>query len=367
MKSGEVRLRNICKSDYVRSLRGMVSDFIGSQGRVELKFWDDSNVAAAARATTVVGLLLALTAGAVAVKVLKPAGDGARPAALARHKRPSSAPASAQPLAMLASFGPDEGLALDSDFDAGAAGALYRRLLGKVGEDRPGRLRFGQAQVQRSIVERVVSAARTAGADPALMMSIADKESSFAPAAKASTSSASGLFQFIDTTWLRAIRDFGERYGLGEHAKAIAGDEARPNVAEKKRAETLNLRNDPYLAAAMAAEMLKHDGAKIAELVGRPLSAGETYLLHFLGPDDAARFMAKLDAEPEASAAQLLPKPARANKPIFYERQGGRLKERSLSEVHEAFENMMGTRLARFGDVEERLPQGVSAYAPSER
>jgi hypothetical protein len=296
----------------------------------------------------------------------------------AKSERPSAVEAETTPLALhavrpaapmalplMVAMEQSEDFPLDADFNVDAAGELYRRLVGKTQDDRPGHLRFGQAQVQRAIVEGVVSAARTAGADPALMMSIADKESNFSLRAKASTSSASGLFQFIDTTWLRALRNFGGRYGHEEEAKAIGGEDDRPEIAPKKRAEALSLRNDPYLAAAMAAEMLKHDGAKIAELLGRPLTAGETYLLHFLGPDDAARFMKKLDSEPEAPAARVLPRPARANRPIFFERVArGRMKARSLSEVHEAFEHMMGDRLRRYADVEQRLPDSVSAYAP---
>jgi len=87
-------------------------------------------------------------------------------------------------------------------------------------------------------------------------------------------------------------------------AKAIQGEDEHPVIAPRKRAEILQLRDDPYLSAALAAEMLKHDGAKISEHLGRSLTAGETYLIHFLGPEDAERFMTKLDAEPQASAAR---------------------------------------------------------------
>jgi hypothetical protein len=334
--------------------------FLSAPRRGEPSFWDDSNASAAARATTILCLLVAVFAPMLLSRGARPPVEPARPAATVSH---NSRPAAPMPL--MVAVEQSEDFPLDADFNVDAAGELYRRLVGKTEDARPGHMRFGQAQIQRSIVERVVSAARTAGADPALMMSIAEKESNFAPSAKASTSSASGLFQFIDTTWLRALRNFGGRYGYEDEAKAIVGEEDHPAIAPKKRAEALSLRNDPYLAAAMAAEMLKHDGAKIADLLGRPLTAGETYLLHFLGPDDATRFMTKLDAEPQASAARLLPRPARANKPIFFERVSrGRMKERSLSEVHEAFEHMMGDRLRRFADVESRLPEEVRAYAP---
>jgi hypothetical protein len=131
-------------------------------------------------------------------------------------------------------------------------------------------------------------------------------------------------------------------------------------VAPQKRAELLRLRNDPFLSAVLAGEMLKHDGEGIASRLGRPLTQGETYLIHFLGPEGAERFMKKMDDDPRASAAALLPKAAKANKPIFYERQGRRMKGRSVREVHEAFEAVMDTRTRRYEDVEAKLPAGVS-------
>ena len=268
----------------------------------------------------------------------------------------------------IASLAQDADFPLDSDFSLEQAALTWARRLapGDQGE-RPGTMRFGAMRIQRSIVERVVKAAKTTGSDPALLMSIADKESSFSSSAKASTSSASGLFQFVESTWFKALRSFGWRYGHEEEAKAIQGQDQHPAISPQKRAEILLLRNDPYLSAALAAEMLKRDGAKIAEHLGRSLTAGETYLIHFLGPEDAERFMTKMDAEPQASAAQLLPKPARANKPIFYERQGRKMKDRSLSQVHEAFEHMMGSRVSRYQDVEAKLPKEAQAFAEPNR
>lgn len=259
----------------------------------------------------------------------------------------------------------DDGFPLDADFSIDRASQTWAHRLSEGGReaDPPGYMRFGPVRVSQAIVEHVLKAAKTTGSDPALLMAIADKESNFAPRAKASTSSASGLFQFVETTWLKAVRAFGWRYGHEEAANAIGGDDGAPYLPPAKRAAILNLRNDPYLSAALAAEMLKRDGDKIAEKLGRPLTEGETYLIHFLGPEDAGRFMAKLEEQPNASAARLLPRPARANAPIFYEQQGSRRKDKSVGEVHEAFETMMRKRSERYQDIEARLPKGVAAYA----
>jgi hypothetical protein len=275
---------------------------------------------------------------------------------LARGPAPS-------PLVAMARF--REGYALDEDFSLEQAAATWARRLGvKEAAQSGDYMRFGATRVPRAIVAPVVEAARVAGTDPALLMAIADKESSFSPHARASTSSASGLFQFVESTWLKAVRLFGWRHGREKEAEAIhPNEDGRPSVDGKSRDAILRLRDDPYLSAVFAAEMLKKDGEKIAGQLGRNLTFGETYLIHFLGPDDAARFMKKVDEAPDASAAQLLPKPAKANLPIFYKRDGKKMKDRSVGEVHAAFEAMMGARATRYRDVAAKLPHGVAAYA----
>ncbi len=223
-------------------------------------------------------------------------------------------------------------------------------------------MQFGPMRIKRELVETVVRAARNTDTDPALLMSIADKESAFAPTVKASTSSATGLFQFIDSTWLRVVRDFGPQHGLDKEAAAIDSSDGAPSISDPAaRRRILGLRNDPYLSAILAAEMLKHDAARIATRIGRELSDGETYLAHFLGPSDAEKFIAKLVSEPRYAAPKLLPKPARANRTIFFtaaKRKAGGL---SVADVHQKFETMMDLRAERYRDVEKLT--NVSAYA----
>ena len=276
------------------------------------------------------------------------------------EKRASFLARSARTPSPVLSLAKADDFPLDSDFSLETAAQTWeRRLFAKAEPYDPELMRFGTQKVQRSIVERVVKAAAETGSDPALLLSIADKESSFILKAKASTSSASGLFQFIDSTWMTAMKAFGSRH-LQQEANAQA-EGAKPAAASASRSEILKLRNDPYLSAVLAAEILKHEGAKISEEIGRALTAGETYLIHFLGPDDARRFMAKMDQDPQAPAAKLLPRPARANRSIFFASLNGRLKAKSLREVHDAFEAMMMARVDRFRDAEARVPDAVAA------
>ena len=112
----------------------------------------------------------------------------------------------------------------DDDDDAAQAAITWARRLPETAlspsvaafapDANPAIMQFGPMRIKRELVETVVRAARNTDTDPALLMSIADKESAFAPTVKASTSSATGLFQFIDSTWLRVVRDFGSRPAL---------------------------------------------------------------------------------------------------------------------------------------------------------
>lgn len=223
-------------------------------------------------------------------------------------------------------------------------------------------LQFGPMRVKRRIVETIVRAAQVTHTDPVLLMAIADKESSFSTTAEARTSSAMGLFQFVDSTWLKAVRDFGAQFGLAKEASLVVGPRDRPTVNDAaERMHILNLRRDPYLSAVLAAEMLRRDSRKIAKRIGRGLTSGETYLAHFLGPDDAERFMEKVVGHPHFRAAVLLPRPARANVSLFYARDGKRAKQLSVVAVRNEFEKMMGLRLDRYRSI--GAAAGLSAYA----
>ena len=218
-------------------------------------------------------------------------------------------------------------------------------------------LKFGPVRIQQNLVATIVRAARETQADPVLLMAIADKESSFVASISASTSSAVGLFQFVEATWFKVLRDFGADHGLAREATLLTSDDV---LSPRERARILDLRKNPYLAALMAAEMLKKDAAEIGEKLGRTLSNEEIYLAHFLGPADAYKFLDRVDNEPKLVAAKLLPKPARANRPIFFASAGHKSKSLSVAEVHQKIEQAMGLRLNRYRNVSDAVPTATA-------
>lgn len=224
-------------------------------------------------------------------------------------------------------------------------------------------LTFGPIKIRRHLVEMIVRAGRVVGADPTLLMAVADKESSFATEVKAKTSSATGLYQFIEQTWFGVIFEFGRKHGLVAEAALISRNGRQFVIADaNERQRILDLRREPYLSALLAGEMLKRDTLRLEKAMGRHLTGGEIYLIHFLGPDAAQTFIETMEETPGASAAALLPKPAEANRPIFYAQAGGETKTLSVSEVHKKFDEMIKVRLDRYKVV--RSPTAAPARQP---
>lgn len=153
------------------------------------------------------------------------------------------------------------------------------------------------------------------------LLQTAIRESSLNPTAKAGTSSATGLFQFLDSTWLQVMKQEGPRLGYQAYADAIQVDKSGDYyIADKKlKAEVLKLREDPQVASDLAAAYTKSNGDYLYERFGRMPSPGELYIAHFLGANGAAKFFDAGLADPNQSAVALFPRQAKANQNIFYD------------------------------------------------
>jgi hypothetical protein len=158
------------------------------------------------------------------------------------------------------------------------------------------------------------------------------RESSLDPAAAAKTSSARGLYQFIESTWLATLKEEGPKYGLGSYAAAIQeGSGGQYFIRDPAvRAQILKLRENPEVSSVMAGALAKRNAEELSRTLGRKPTAGEIYLAHFLGASGAKRLIALKRNNPGASAVAAFPEAARANKSIFYEGNG---KARTASDV----------------------------------
>ena len=183
-----------------------------------------------------------------------------------------------------------------------------------------------------SIVTALQNAAQRTGSDFNYLLGTAMRESSLRPLATSATSSATGLFQFIEQTWLGLVKDHGASHGLARQASAITrGADGRYRAGGDKDA-ILALRKDPGIAALMAGEHAKQTSAALRSELGREPCGGELYAAHFLGPDAACKLIKLAQSHPALSAASSFPAAAAANRTVFYRADGS---ARSVREVYD--------------------------------
>ncbi|WP_296596284.1 transglycosylase SLT domain-containing protein [Phenylobacterium sp.] len=191
----------------------------------------------------------------------------------------------------------------------------------------------------RGIVEAAIQrASQATGVDFGFLMKTANRESSFNPRARAATSSAAGLFQFVDQTWLSTLKQHGSKHGYARYADLISrGSDGRYRVADgEARRAVMDLKLDPHAASLMAGELAADHAAYLKGRVGREPTSGELYVAHFLGPAGSAKLIQAAESQPGATAASLFPDAARANKAIFY-------REGRAATVGEVYANLTRT------------------------
>ncbi len=227
----------------------------------------------------------------------------------------------------------------------------------------PSRLRIAGA---------IKQAASNIGASFEYLLATAKMESNFNPKAAATTSSARGLFQFIDQTWLGTVKEAGSQLGYGKYADAISKSSSGGYYVNdpSMRGAIMKLRDDPNAASSMAAVLTQSNSFKLTGKIGRRPSDSELYMAHFMGVGGAAKLISNAENSPNASAARLFPNAAAANRSIFYDRAG---QARSVSQVYSVLTtryasaaNSKDTRtaFAAVGDAAPARMAFASASAP---
>ena len=188
------------------------------------------------------------------------------------------------------------------------------------------------ATASTSVSGAIRQASRITGANFHYLLAAAKVESNLNPNASARTSSAGGLFQFIDQTWLGTLKQSGAALGYGRFAEAIEQtDSGRYVVSDSSlRGEIMKLRQDPTANAVMAGAFTNSNAAYLTQSLGREPTEGELYIAHFLGARGAAKLIGLAAATPNALAKESFPRAAASNRTIFFGEQG---RPRSFSEV----------------------------------
>jgi len=189
--------------------------------------------------------------------------------------------------------------------------------------------------VPRNVYNAIRNAAAKTGVNFTYLMEKAAVESSFDTNAKARTSSATGLYQFIESTWLKMVKNHGADYGLEKYASKI-DDNCRVSDAKTRR-EILALRKDPEISSIMAAKFDQENYDQLKNNVGGEIGSTELYMAHFLGAGGASSFLNAMKKSPNMVAADIFRDAARTNRGVFYDSKTGA--PRSLAQVYAFFDN----------------------------
>jgi len=120
------------------------------------------------------------------------------------------------------------------------------------------------------------------------------------------TSSAVGVGQFTNTTFLNLMRDPNVAATIGVNTSALTD------------AQLLDLRKNPEVSVAAIAALAVQNQKAMQQFLGRPVDDAETYMAHFLGASGAVSLIKAYQQTPDVPAASILPDAADANKPVFY-------------------------------------------------
>ena len=197
-----------------------------------------------------------------------------------------------------------------------------------------------QRPAQRDVRDAIARASQSTGVDFNYLLAQARLESGLNPDAKARTSSATGLYQFIDSTWLRTMDRHGAKYGYAWAADQIGPGGGVANAGTRQ--QLLSLRYDADVSSLMAAELARDNSNGLRSFLGREPEPAELYLAHFMGLGGAQTFLGAYRSDANQSAAALMPKAASANRPIFYDNGRARSVGEVMSLMQTKVANAMG-------------------------
>jgi hypothetical protein len=215
-----------------------------------------------------------------------------------------------------------------------------------------------------AVIGAIQQAAQTIGTSFNYLLATARIESGLNPQAGASGSSARGLFQFIEQTWLGTMKQAGAALGYGGYAAAITQDSSGHYQVQDPamRSEILKLRDDPTVNAEMAGAFTKANADALSAKLGRAPTESELYIAHFLGVGGAARLVGLAASKPSATAADVFPSAAQANPSIFYDHSGA---ARSVAQVRDVLTARYDHARGNAGDAAATGQNAAATNAPT--
>lgn len=191
--------------------------------------------------------------------------------------------------------------------------------------------------VNPTIRSQIEEAAKATGVPVEYLMTTANIESGFKPTEKSSTSAATGLYQFMPATFKGMVKEYGKQYG-------ITNDDL----------------HNPRAQAIMAGQFAKDNGNLIKTSLGVDPTPTDMYMGHFLGPQQATKFIRQNFVNPDVPVTQILPANVlQANRGVFFNKG----KPRTVGEVYDIYDQKFTSgKQVQINNAKQRnLPTGYGA------
>ncbi len=258
---------------------------------------------------------------------------------------------------------------VDDPIDAAISCAMNRSA--PMGENRMQNLSDSLKDYMRAekldyhLIDTLQRAARETNTDFELLVAKAMLESDLGRQMKSPVSTARGVFQYVEMTWLSLMDRYGAKIGYPHYAEAIDihAESGQPFIKKSSavtRSEILDLRFNPYAAALIKGYQIQDESPLMKTFKdSQKLSATDHYIAHMMGLSLAEEFY-KLKNEESGvilahSSNPLFREAVALNRPFFYDTQG-----RAMT-APEAYQNFK-TRIAK---TYERLRKIEAQYGKS--